>query len=212
MEYHLAEFLLLKRYCPLGQVGHLLISKSPASFRPADKQMAAPVLTVQFSPALLDASEFVEFISSKDSCTSEAAAQGCSSFFNSLLSLSGTGEVVIPGIGRFFVGPSGALQFRQQTIQSAFSPSVPAEKVIRANSSHSVLVGEREVASSEMAGKLKNTGRLTNPVYNYIAWFLAVLSLGLIGWYISQYGFSTHFGNRMQVKTKNPGSGYQSSQ
>ena len=143
---------------------------------------------------------------------SESAGQAFVNFSRSLLSLSGTAEIVVPGIGRFFSGPSGSLQFRQQIIPEAFRPLVPAEKVIRDGSSHKVLVGEKETTTGEMAKQLKNDGLPGTPLFRYASWFLVALSSGLIIWYISQNGFSGHFGNRMPVKITAPGPGYQISQ
>jgi len=203
---------MLKKYCPLGKAGSLVISNTPASFLPAEKKMAAPIVNVQFSSSSLNEDEFIEFISHRDACSRESAGQVFANFSRSLLSLSGTAELTVPGIGRFFAGPSGALQFRQQSIPDAFRPSVPAEKVIRANSSHAVLVGEKETTSSVMAEQLQKNGQKTSSVYRYASWMLAILSSGLIIWYVSQYGFSSRFGNRMPFKTAVPGPGYQTSQ
>lgn len=212
MEHRLAEFLLLKKYCPLGKAGSLLISNTPASYLPAEKKMAAPAVSIQFSSSSLNEDELIEFISRRDACSLESAGQAFAGFSRSLLSLSGTGELTVPGIGRFFAGPSGALQFREQHLPDAFRPSVPAEKVIRANSFHTILVGEKETTSSVMAERLQKNGQKTSSFFRYASWVLVILSSGLIIWYVSQYGFSSRFGNRMPLKTHVPAPGYQTSQ
>lgn len=212
MEHRLASFLLLKKYCPLGDCGSLQLLAEPAVFLPAEKKMAAPYYSVVFSADEMDDRELMHFIAGREQCGMEAARHLYEGFSSSLKALSGTDEITIPGIGRFFAGPSGVLQFRQHMLPEAFRPAVPAERVVRANSSHPVLVGEHETDTAAMAERLVKKNPAPWPVYRITAAALLVLSLALIVFYMNQYGVSARFGSRFPFKMTVPGPAYQRSQ
>lgn len=208
MENRIASFLLKHQYCPVGKSGSLQIRHIPASYLAAEKMMSPSRSSIEFSKAEVNDEELLHHVTRLESCSREDARRRLDGFYQSLQELTGTREMPLPGLGRFFAGPSGSLQFRPQTLPECFRPPVPAERVIRANSSVTVLVGDRETVTRS---KSDNDKKVLSPGKN-IPWkyaaALGFISALLIIWYVSRYGVGTGFGNRAPVEVTSPAQGY----
>lgn len=74
--------------------------------------------------------------------------------------------------------------------ESYFQP-VPANKVIRENAHHSVLVGEKEMHSGDTSYINPETKVISPSIPVIIGWIIAVLAIAFIGYYLYKNNFHT---------------------
>lgn len=89
----------------------------------------------------------------------------------------------------------------------AIDRPVTAEKIIRENVEHTMLVGERERTSTEMLDSIRRSGeqwfhRTEKKVFRWwiVALILGILLVGFIGWHFSENGWNvTSVGNQQKI-------------
>ena len=90
-----------------------------------------------------------------------------------------------------------------ETILTPFT-GVTAQKVIRENASHPVLVGERETTTGQMREQL-NEQIAGKPRGKKIAWLLLLVALAALGWQIFRNGCNvSSTGNQEKVEISKP--------
>ena len=94
------------------------------------------------------------------------------------------------GVGKFSKGLMNEIEFESEETAFAFQQPVVAEKVIRENAKHVVVVGEREKTGSNIAEVLAEPEELKTNRTTWWVWpvILIVLSLFFIAWYFSENG------------------------
>jgi len=92
-------------------------------------------------------------------------------------------------VGTLSTGLAGEIRF--ESAVRAFQPetAVPAERIIREQSEHTVRVGEEEKTSTEMKELLAPVPVHRSP-WLLIAGILLLLTLLFTGWYLSQHGLN----------------------
>jgi hypothetical protein len=75
------------------------------------------------------------------------------------------------------------LVFEPQEMQLESLQRVPADKVIRKNEAHQMLVGDREMNSHEAAEGI-HTRRVTYPVYLILGWVILLLAIATIAYFL----------------------------
>ena len=95
--------------------------------------------------------------------------------------------VVLQGFGKLRYS-SHSIVFEPEIIELAALQPVPAQKVIRENVQHNVLVGDREMSSQQVSDFLGQTFR-KKPLFMIIGWSLLLLALTAIFFILYKDGF-----------------------
>ncbi len=207
MEQYLSEYLFTYKCCPLPGIGELQFSSRSATFSQSEQTMIPSAQEIVFVRRNVDEEELLKFISRCGGASVEESRKELKLWCNELSNIE-AGEKYIAGVGSFYIDASGRLQFRSQTLHSALLPEVSAERVIRKESNHQILVGDKESTSVQMTEYFQETARVRKHRWWVAATALATVSAVAIVIYFTtspRPGFS---GNRNAIPQSTPAPTY----
>lgn len=115
-------------------------------------------------------------------------------------------QITWEGVGVFKKESTGEIEFTSFINNLPFLEEVTAEKVIRENAEHTMLVGEYEKTSTQMTEILAGDVAAKRKSYWWV-WPLAAIIVTLIflGWYFSEHGISSSTtGNNHKISLSVP--------
>ena len=115
-------------------------------------------------------------------------------------------QIAWDGVGVFKKESTGKIEFTSFKNDLPFLEEVIAEKVIRENAEHTVLVGEYEKTSTQMTEILSGDIIEKQKLYWWV-WPLAAIIILIIflGWYFSEHGIgSSAMGNNQKISISSP--------
>lgn len=203
MQDTLYEFLIINKKLSLPGIGTISLRQNSSQLDFTNKQLNSPSFYfVLENENDTPSKKLFDWLSSSKSVSEWDAIKSVNDFSFSLKnSISQVGEAKWEGVGVLKRDKNGNLKLDPHTITLQTEQPVHAEKVIREKFEHTVLVGEREKSSVEMAEYFAGDA----PKKNY-AWIIAValtiLAVMFIGWYFSEKGFSpSSAGNKSVIKS-----------
>lgn len=172
---HLTSYLLQYKKVTVPNVGTLRLVQEPPRLNVADKQLEPPSFVVKMDSEENPSEHQLNFLhlAHKDN---DAIATKLQFFGNSVRQKMNEGGFDWEGLGRFtndsktISVPIGALA------------PLPAQKVIRHDAPHNVLVGDKEISSAHVFERNTDfrTTRSKRKVFVRAGWILLLLSLLLI--------------------------------
>ena len=203
MQDILYEFLLLNKKLSLPGLGTISLCRNSATLDFTNKQFTGPsfYFTIE-SRNDKPSRKLFDWLSSSLGITEWDAIKSVNDFSIALKKrLSESGEVNWENVGTIRRDNNGDLNLERQDILLQSEQPVTAQKVIRVNAGHTVLVGEREKTSVEMEKYFAESPAKKNYTW-LIAIILTVLAVMFIGWYFYEKGFSTSAaGNQTVIKS-----------
>ncbi|GAB3011775.1 hypothetical protein GCM10027051_12950 [Niabella terrae] len=210
----LSNYLLEHKSLALPRIGVFEIRPRNARADMSTATIEAPDWNLHFradnNPVeALQNGPLYDWLSTRMQLTREAGRERFEQFVQDLERRLMNGEQVLwPELGQLEYNEGAVLFTPQQEELSPFSP-VTAQKVLRENSSHASLVGDRETTTGAMRQELSQQEE-PRPQSRLLMWILLGLALAAGAWYFSVNGCSkTASGNRQQLDTKEPSSTYQ---
>lgn len=184
-------FDILTRY--LHQYGQLYIPyigsfevvEQPARLEFAERLMYPPAFEIRYSEegGLRDTQ--VEYLQEEWDTDGSTVEQRLQQFGRQLKDRLSAGSFTWPGLG--------ILHYRQNRVGFEGAPlvnlaPVEAHKVIREHAQHTVLIGEQEVQSGDVAGYIQDAVRKRS-VWVLVGWILLGLALLFLAYYFYKEGF-----------------------
>ena len=203
MQNTLYEFLVLNKKLSLPGIGTIGLRRNPSQLDFTNKQFSPP--TFYFVIESTDdkpSKNFFEWLSSSYGISEWDAVRALNDFsFSVRNKVSEAGEMNWEGVGMFRRDETGNLKLDPPFIVLQSQQPVHAQKVIREKFEHTVLVGEQEKSSVEMAEYFAEEAPKKNYMW-IIAVVLTVLAVMFIGWYFSEKGFTpSAAGNKSIIKS-----------
>ncbi len=191
MEQSIASYLFRNNYCVLPGIGKLTVVTTPADTDFINGQIKPPVQNIEFS-----ADDKSEAIFNELSAESEHLK----------MMLDARRTVSLTGIGVFTKKDDGHIHFSPLQIAPSLVTPVKAERVIRENVQHSLLVGDKETTNVVM------TEYFTEEEPKKERWWIAaviiaVLSIIIVVIYFSFNGGSS-LGNAFSIEPATADSSY----
>lgn len=208
MESHIEQFLLRQSYCPLPDVGTLVLHEKGARILSGENRIVAPRMDIELDSRPTQPQPFIDFIAAREQVEVAEADARLRSYCQSIRELPHTAELKLAETGTFSVTPEGLLLFRQTDIPEEFHPTIRLKKVIHPNSAHAVRVGDKEHSSTFMTGYLGSAVSSPAQYWRRWAFMLALLALGVLGYFYYTRGFVFTSGNQMPVQPKTPSATY----
>ena len=205
MQNILYEYLLLFRQISLPGIGSISIKKETGNYDFGDKQITSPVYSFIFDQGNDQPSKkLFAWLANSLGITEWDAIRSVNDFAYSIKqSISETGQMNWNNVGLFKRNLSDKYHLESSVIYlpGVLEP-VKAEKVIRNQSEHTILVGEQERSAMEME-KFYITDEPKRDYSWVIAIVITIVSLMFIGWHFSEKGFKpSSAGNHSILKEK----------
>jgi hypothetical protein len=171
----IATYFLQKKYCRLPGIGSLTLVTQPAQNDFVNSSIKAPVDEIVFKP---------------DNDQGNNSFNEFTAISELMLKQLDSGQPVeISGVGVFT--KSGAdIDFTPVVLDGSYTPAVTAQRVIRKDAEHALLVGDKQTTNTIMAELLNEQPAAT---YRWWVWALVAAFAGLIAIlvYLSQHGFNS---------------------
>ena len=191
----LYKYLALHKKLNIPGIGNFVITESPATLQFTDKQLHAPATQVQFTQVVHPTNNhFYSFLSKEWKVEKVIAIRMYKDGVEELLdNLKASGMCELPGIGILQKTADGSVNFTPAATSLSLFSNLPAERVLRRNAQHTVLVGEREhikinTSSFEtVAEDVTDEKKPAKDNWLIYALVLAVLAILMIAYYYIAY-------------------------
>ncbi len=199
MQQLIASYLFQNKTCPLPGLGTLSIHTSGAEADFTIKQISAPKSFIQFENKESDASGLLNYVAATTHSNNYEVTEALDHFCDNLKNeISNQANAKLEGIGNFFAGTNGQINFKQEELPTVYLQPLFAERVIHPKAEHHILVGDRETTNRVMTELLNE-----KPAAKDRWWVWAIL-LGAIGFlllviYFTQANGTSPFGNAIKI-------------
>jgi hypothetical protein len=205
MDELLYQFLIQYKRLSLPGVGSLIILRQPAQSDFFNKAFSAPAFSFAFDQKHdAPSKKLFSWLSALLGCSEDEAIKKINDFCIDLKNkLHEQKNIQWSGVGAFKTDEEGNIRFEPAAKKFVFEKDLIAEKVLRANPEHRMMVGEVEKTSSQMTELLSQPEEVKKS--NWWVWplILAIIAITFIGWYFSTHGLQTN-SSGLQHKV-NPG-------
>jgi len=200
----LYKYLIFNKQLSLPGIGTISLQRNAAHHSIADKIFTAPEYSfVIDSSSDRPSKKLFDWLSQVLGVSEWEAVRMMNDFsFDLKNNISSGSEVKWDNVGVLHRNETGSIVLDPFTLELDNEESVTAEKVIRENAEHTMLVGERERTSSEMEViLLTETEKVKRREWGWvIAIVLVVLAVMFIGLYFSEKGLlPSSSGNQVKV-------------
>ena len=174
----IATILFQNKICRLPGIGTLVMVAHSAETDFVNTRIKSPSETIDFIVDGYDEKGFNEF-----SAISELLQKN----------LDENGSFLLRGIGTFTKDKAEKIRFVPIPIAPIFTPPIAAERVIRQDAAHAILVGDQQTTNVEMTEYFSEQQPLKDHWWIW-AIALAAIGIGVLLFYFYQHGFKA-FGN-----------------
>jgi hypothetical protein len=185
----LNKYLFLNKSIPLPGLGTICLESQAASIDASTRSILPPTYRFRFDK-FFDSpdKDLFSYLSSQQNISDYEALRQYNDFAFSLRDrLNYFREAPWEGLGILKKDDTGEIHFESSIPNPSFLQPVPAEKVVRANAKHMLLVGDRERSNNEMSDWFAE-----EPVHGNKLWWL----VALIGGIAASLVIMTHFSSK----------------
>ena len=208
MQELITSFLIQSRECSLPGIGKLMIIAAPAELDIANKRILPPTDEIHFTERPdKNIDDLVKYVSCQRNISSGEAMEKITTWCTGIKDqLSSGKKIYFQSIGQLQKNASGNISFVAASPEYCLKP-VMAERVIRKNSDHAMLVGDRETTSAAMNQFLNEEEIVKRSTWKIIALILLLTAVTILA--INFYSRSFHeTGNQSRHWPADPGSTY----
>ena len=202
---HITNYLLQYRSISIPGLGTIYIERIPAQSDFVNHQLLPPTDHYRFDRYFdTPGRTFFSFLSEEMNTPEFQAIKQYNEWAQQLRNSLSTFEqpVVLEGIGSLHRDSSGDVVFEPLTKPFSYYPPVAAERIIRSNARHAMLVGDRETTTAEMSGFLSESSERRRSHWWVYALIAAALAIAAIAYYYYQHGSSAGVGNRQKTESR----------
>lgn len=201
MHQLIASYLFQHKTCPLPGIGSLSLSTSSAAPDFSNKIINAPTSSIGLIPDEADAAPFLAYIALQTNSDHYEASSALDHFCDGLKTeVKARSAAKLEGIGDLVVDSNGDISFVAQELPKDFVQPVTAERVMRPQAEHNILVGDKETTNIEMT-EYFNVEKEKKDLWWIWAIILAVAGLVFVLFYTEDVNSSAQFGNAIKIIT-----------
>jgi hypothetical protein len=189
MQDSLYEYLILNRQLSLPGIGTLVLNKKSAEYHFREKSITSPAWQISLENTKdAPSRKLFSWLAATLKISEWDATRGVHDFSQELKNKISSGDgVKWEKVGTFRRNEAGEIVLDSAFIHPVGDDTVIADKVLRENAEHTVLVGEQKKSSLEME-ELLSPLSAGYDVGFIIAVVATVLSILFIGWHFSENG------------------------
>ena len=198
----LYRYLIKYRQVDLPGIGAIVIQVQPVVAVFVNRSFLPPVYSFVFQQARETSSKkLFSWLGGVFNITEREAVIRLNDFVFDLKKQLEAGRIVTwSGVGSLQKGNGGEIRFHAFKKELDFPGAVVAEKLIRGNAEHTMLVGELEKTSTEMTEFLLNPPAEEKRSYWWIGPLaIIVLAFMFLGWFFSEHGIKTSSTGNSQI-------------
>jgi hypothetical protein len=184
----LNKYLFLNKSIPVPGLGTICMETQPANIDASTRSILPPTYKFRFDK-FFDSpdKELFSYLSAQQNISDYEALRQYNDFAYSLRDrLNYFREAPWEGLGVLRKDDMGEIHFDSFIPNPSFLQPVPAEKVVRANAKHMLLVGDHERSTSEMTDWFAE-----EPVHGNRLWWLVALMGGIVAALVIMIHFSS---------------------
>jgi hypothetical protein len=200
MEGLVRIYLLQKSSISIPGLGTIYVERSPARSDFVNRQLLPPTYHFRFDK-YFDApgKDFFTFLAARKKVEDFEAIKMYNEWAMSLRNNIGTEQTAtLQGIGTLKRDMSGEVVFEPETVPQDFIITVPAQRIVRTNQKHTMLVGDKEVSNVEMTDYLLESHKSKTRWWVY-ALIIAGIAIAAIIFNALRSGNNSPFGNQQTV-------------
>jgi hypothetical protein len=217
---HLYQFLICNQQVSLPGIGTFIIDVTPGKTDIINKVVLPPEYAYRFDRSRdTSGRNFFTWLASEINKSEWDAVKELNDFSFEIKKLIRDGKQVIwKGVGVLQPGMKDQIDFTPEKKKFVFELPVIAEKIVRQNAEHVMLVGDKQTTSAQMTVILAHphtviTSSSIAPAWWAIAIVLSFAATMLIGWHFSEHGFGvTSTGTTKKISTHQAAPTYKVSQ
>lgn len=183
MYQQIAQSLFQQNSCTLPGIGTLSIINESAQTDFINSRILSPVQKIIFESIVTDSEMHNQFSSISESIKSDLVK----------------GEKVeVAGVGNFFIDEKNKIVFTPVKIDENFFQPVTAERVIRENVTHNMLVGDKETTSTVMTDFFTEKPAITDRWWIWAA-AIFVISVSFLSFHFYKNGMTFSSQNKIEL-------------
>jgi hypothetical protein len=187
----LYKYLMLNDQVCIPGVGRFLKQRQAAAFNFSNKVFEPPIYTISFREEPVSADKkFYAFVSKEQGIEEVDAVRKFNDFaYEFKHHLTHHNQTQLPGFGLMKRNAAGEIVFEEASLVNNYFPSTAAERIVRENSEHQILVGDTERTNAQMQVLLDDGSEPSVKKRWWIgAAVLALLAIAAIVYYYLQHG------------------------
>lgn len=197
------DYLLQHKSVSIPGLGTIYVERIPAQSDFVNRQLLPPAYHLRFDK-YFDAppKEFFAFLAAKNNVQDYEAIRQYNEWAQELRNGLGAEQTIrLEAIGSLKRDGSGDIVFEPVSAIKTYDIPIPAERIVRTNARHTMIVGDRETNTVEMSDYLQVVHKEKASWWLY-ALIIAAIALVLIFFHYYRYGADTPFGNHQRIDTK----------
>lgn len=197
-------YLLQNSSVSIPGLGTIYVERIPAQSDFVNRQLLPPAYHFRFDK-YFDApgKDFFTYVAARMKVQDYEAIKMYNEWAVQLRNDIGTEHATaLEGVGSLKRDMSGDVVFEPMGPLNTYAIPVPAERIIRTNARHVMLVGDREVSNVEMSGYLQEESSANRSRWWIYALIIAAVAVAAIIIHYYTRGDSSAFGNRQTIETK----------
>lgn len=201
MHQLIASYLFQHKSCPLPGIGKLSLSGAGAQADFTNKIINAPVASIVLIPGETDSAAFLSFVAGQTNSDQYEAASALDHFCDGLKqSMTTHSGAKLAGVGNFTVSGNGDINFVPFELPKDLVQPVKAERVLRPQSEHNILVGDKETTNTLMTEYFNEEEEKKD---RWWVWAIVLFITGsvLLLLYTEDTNSSAQFGNAIKIIT-----------
>lgn len=196
-------YLLQNKSISIPGLGTIYVERTPAQTDFVNRQLLPPSYHFRFDK-YFDApgKDFFTFLAAKQKVEDYEAIKIYNEWAMQLRNNIGTdNHTQLQGVGSLKRDGSGDIVFEPVGAQNSFHVPVPAERIIRTNAKHTMIVGDKEVTNVEMSDYLQESHMRRSRWWIY-AIIIAIIAIIAIFIQMNRSGNHPVFGNGQTINTQ----------
>lgn len=196
-------YLLQNKSVSIPGLGTIYVERLPAQSDFVNRQLLPPSYHFRFDKYFdTPGKDFFAFLSSRKNIHDFEAIKEYNEWALRLRNDISGAENPVPlnGIGTLQRAGSGEIVFEPSVKPQTYSTPVAAERIIRTNAKHSMIVGDRELTNVEMNDYLQEVHKERTAWWIYA---LIIAAIALVAIFFSYYrNGGNPFGNQQKIESK----------
>lgn len=167
LQQYIQDTLFRKEPCCLPKTGIFTVRHIPARYNVTTKTLEPPQEVIKFEDIWGDEEQLIKWISHREHLVHEIARRKMEKYVEDLQqSLKGGQTFSIPGVGHLRADAQGAYHFTAEYLPIELE-TLMVQPVIRADVSHRVTIGNKEVVNNQVVNHLSASAENAEPGASY---------------------------------------------